>query len=184
MTTTAVEPAASEPVKTSRSFDSAVLTAIVAGDTFGPITERITQLFSHDRRVVVLTRYVHLAGFSGGLRSEAGLGLDPRWGVDPFDAIVTRKPTRGSRQAPSLVFEVHLDHGVEVGFTCGEDTREQDLHEVWNRREEPVRGQTVTKVHIRGRGIHANRDDRIDIEHWNSDGVGHITTIIFEAGAV
>lgn len=184
MTITAPEPgAAPEPVKAGRSFDRPTLIALVAGDTFTPIAERITRLFSHDRHVVVLRRFVHLAGTSGGLRSEAGLGLDPSWGVHPSDAIVTRVTSRGGGQPRTLHFEVHLDHCVEVALNCVEDTRERDLHEVWDRREAPVRNQTVTKVYLRGRGIHANRDDRIDIEHWNSHGVGHITTVIFEGGA-
>lgn len=141
--------------------------ALVAADTFDPLVERITKMLSHDRRMVKIHRYVDRLD----LTVHPGLRLRDS---DPIKVTTTTFPTQTrhfeARMGPGL-------HGLD--FSAPDDVTEADLRPRWDQCGKAY-NQQVTAITLTGRGTEPQRDDRIDIEHWNEHRVGQVTTYVFQ----
>lgn len=156
-------------------FEGREFWALVAQDTFDPIAERISAILTRaaeeDRRMVLISRYVNKTG-ADNLDIKVGLRLDAEYG----DPITIRSGASGSRS-----FHASLGPGSHgFGFTAEADSVEERLHQQWDERAD-VYGREVTRVHVDGWATTPSREDRIDIERWNENRVGILSTLVFQA---
>ena len=165
----------SDLVSKSR-FEDHTVWAFVTGETFDPLVERVRRMLSHERRVVLMRRYIGKSEAERGtydMDVKVGLRLDPR--VDePIELTSSKFP----EQIRDL--RVRLTGSESFGFGAPMSLTERVASRRYQNRE-TERDHVTTHVTITGRGIEPNRGDRIDIERWNEHCVGQLTTIVFQA---
>lgn len=162
----------------STRFTGHEFSALVAADTFDPIVERIRAILSHPRRMVLISRYARWKG-ADELDIKVGLRLsdepDHLGKLEPPIRVSSSTVGKATRRA----LHVDLKPGrVSFGFSTVHRS-EAELHSLYERRAEEGYSP-VTRVRVHGWPT-PQRDDLIEIEHWNQYGVGALTTVVFQA---
>lgn len=167
--------------------------ALIAGDTFEPMVERITKMLSHDRRMTVIRQDAKPSILHPLANSKDKVTLDEardRLSVHPLRIEPGLKPdpredqpievTRHNWPEPTSQFWVRLYPGIGgFGFAAEDSSTEQSLRARWESRG-LIYDSPVTQVRITGFGTEAGRHDRIEIEKWNEHRYGEVITITFQ----
>lgn len=160
-------------------------TVFVASDSFDPLVARLTGIICGDpqtpelRKMTVIRHYLHRPEH---LDVATSLSLDP-------DRHPEGHLTATAQQAPlGRHFHVGLAPGIRgFGFSLyaadalSEEQTARRYHSTKSNGPYDQRRRDLTVVTFDGWAGQPCRDDRIEIEEWNTPGVGTRTVIAFEA---
>lgn len=144
--------------------------AFVTADTVDALADKMLGIIG-DRRAIRLDQY---------LGDHAGIPeLVP--GQRVWHCGIGDPVRRTARQSMYVTLGSHI-HGVKgVGFSIGHnDDTEDDLIARYNSKQDPRARRDLTVVSLNGCPGEPRPKDNIRVEHWNKDGVGRATTLVFD----
>lgn len=144
--------------------------AFVAPETVDLLGEKMIGIIA-DRRMTKMHRY--LGENAGTPRLFPGLRL---W-HGGFNGPTYARPRMSA--SVSLASGLYPYEGIGIGFA---DETEAHVRDRYHHPEKHWLGQRrdITFVELDGWPGSPGRDDRIRIEHWNSNGVGQETILVFD----
>lgn len=147
--------------------------AFVTAETVDPLADKLVGILG-DRRMTVVHRYLGKA--AGTLRVSPGLRLW-RGGFDHNP--IGRTP----RQRVYVSLMSHAQRTQGFGFSVDrDDETEEDVRRRYNSPEDKWgwERRNLTSVVLTGWPGSPHHEDQIEIEYWNSHGVGQVWTVAFD----